>query len=185
MEARTGLPAVGWQTMDAMSLAAAPITTVSDAAIREAVTALRAGDLVAFPTETVYGLGADAMNPAAVRRIFAAKGRPADHPVIVHLLDATWLAQWARTVPPVAAALAQHFWPGPLTLILPRLASVPPSQLFALRPQQQPTPTPPPVGPRAVALWSLRARRHRERLTPPDQSYPSRPPMALDDRSPE
>ena len=100
-------------------------TTPSGVAIRQAVAALRAGELVAFPTETVYGLGADAMNPDAVRRIFAAKGRPADHPVIVHLLDATWLAQWARTVPPAAAVLAQHFWPGPLTLILPRLASVP------------------------------------------------------------
>lgn len=109
-----------------MGLAAIPMTTMaSDAAIRRAVAALRAGELVAFPTETVYGLGADAMNPDAVRRIFAAKGRPADHPVIVHLLDAAQLAYWARTVSPVAAALARHFWPGPLTLILPRAASVP------------------------------------------------------------
>lgn len=93
--------------------------------IGQAVEILRAGGLVAFPTETVYGLGADAMNPEAVRRIFAAKGRPADHPVIVHVLDAAQLTQWTRVVPPAAVVLANRFWPGPLTLILPRAASVP------------------------------------------------------------
>ena len=93
-------------------------------AIAEAAGRLRAGGLVAFPTETVYGLGGDAGNAAAVRRIFAAKGRPADHPVIVHLADAGDLADWARDVPAGAAALARAFWPGPLTLILPKAAHV-------------------------------------------------------------
>jgi len=85
---------------------------------------LRAGELVAFPTETVYGLGADAANADAVRKIFAVKGRPADHPVIVHLYDTAGLARWARTVPNAAAKLAAAFWPGPLTLIVPRAAHV-------------------------------------------------------------
>ncbi|MBI4756423.1 MAG: threonylcarbamoyl-AMP synthase [Betaproteobacteria bacterium] len=91
----------------------------------QAVSLLRAGELVAFPTETVYGLGADARNPAAVARIFAAKGRPADHPVIVHLPDATHLSGWARVVPQGAVKLARLFWPGPLTLVLRRSESVP------------------------------------------------------------
>jgi L-threonylcarbamoyladenylate synthase len=98
---------------------------VSGSAIDTAVRILRAGGLVAFPTETVYGLGADAANPRAVRRIFEAKGRPADHPVIVHLASGAGLAQWAREIPPAAVALAQRFWPGPLTLILRRAPSVP------------------------------------------------------------
>jgi L-threonylcarbamoyladenylate synthase len=85
---------------------------------------LRRGELVAFPTETVYGLGADADNPDAVRRIYAAKGRPSGHPVIVHIADARELAHWARDVPPGAAALARAFWPGPLTLILARAPRV-------------------------------------------------------------
>ena len=78
--------------------------------------------MVAFPTETVYGLGADADNQDAVRAIFAAKGRPADHPVIVHLADNAQLSHWAREIPPGAQRLADAFWPGPLTLILPRAA---------------------------------------------------------------
>ena len=86
---------------------------------------LRAGELVAFPTETVYGLGADASNPAAVAKIFAAKGRPADHPVIVHLPAAEQLDAWARVVPDAARQLAAAFWPGPLTLILKRRPRVP------------------------------------------------------------
>jgi L-threonylcarbamoyladenylate synthase len=94
------------------------------AAIAGAVDHLRAGRLVAFPTETVYGLGADAGNPDAVRRIFAAKGRPADHPVIVHLYDTAELGRWARSVPDGARKLAATFWPGPLTLILPRAPDV-------------------------------------------------------------
>jgi L-threonylcarbamoyladenylate synthase len=103
----------------------ATIEAPTPAAIARAVERLRAGALVAFPTETVYGLGADARDPAAVKRIFAAKGRPADHPVIVHLYDTTRLAEWARAVPKDAMALATAFWPGPLTLILPRAARVP------------------------------------------------------------
>jgi L-threonylcarbamoyladenylate synthase len=86
---------------------------------------LRAGRLVAFPTETVYGLGADALDPKAVARIFAAKGRPADHPLIVHLRDAQQLAQFARHVPERAQRLAQAFWPGPLTIVLERSDRVP------------------------------------------------------------
>ncbi len=88
--------------------------------IATAVAALRAGQLVAFPSETVYGLGADASNPDAVRRIFEAKGRPADHPVIVHVASAAQMGDWARDIPPSAFALAEAFWPGPLTLVLRR-----------------------------------------------------------------
>lgn len=90
-----------------------------------AVELLRAGELVAFPTETVYGLGADATNPAAVARIFAAKGRPADHPLIVHLAGHDAVDRWAEEVPAVAWELMEAFWPGPLTLILKKQAWVP------------------------------------------------------------
>jgi len=100
------------------------IETPTPAILACAVERLRAGELVAFPTETVYGLGADAGNPDAVRRIFAAKGRPADHPVIVHLYDTSQLTRWARAVPEGAKKLAAAFWPGPLTLILPRAPHV-------------------------------------------------------------
>ena len=93
--------------------------------ILAAVSVLRRGGLVAFPTETVYGLGADAANPEAVGRIFAVKGRPRTHPVIVHLAEATAIKEWAADVPPDAWTLAEAFWPGPLTLILTRAASVP------------------------------------------------------------
>ncbi len=92
--------------------------------VADAARALAAGHLVAFPTETVFGLGADAANPAAVARIFAAKGRPADHPLIVHVSDASLLDVLATEVPPYAHALAAAFWPGPMTLILPRSAAV-------------------------------------------------------------
>ena len=85
-----------------------------------AVELLRAGKLVAFPTETVYGLGADASNAHAVARIFAAKNRPADHPLIVHLPDASAIDAWAQSIPAVARKLAAAFWPGPLTMILNR-----------------------------------------------------------------
>lgn len=94
-------------------------------AIVTAAALLRAGELVAIPTETVYGLGADALNPAAVAKIFAAKGRPADHPLIVHLPDVEHLPRWAINIPDTAYALAHAFWPGPLTLILQRAAIVP------------------------------------------------------------
>jgi L-threonylcarbamoyladenylate synthase len=93
--------------------------------IERAVALLRAGELVAFPTETVYGLGADAANPAAVAKIFAAKGRPQDHPLIVHLAGAAQLDAWARDIPAYAFELAEAFWPGPLTLILKRQPGVP------------------------------------------------------------
>lgn len=95
------------------------------AAMERAVALLRQGELVAFPTETVYGLGADARNPAAVAKIFAAKGRPADHPLIVHLPDIAQLDRWARDIPAAARVLATTFWPGPLTLILKRQPDVP------------------------------------------------------------
>lgn len=90
--------------------------------IDRAVVLLRSGGLVALPTETVYGLAADASNEIAVRRIFAVKGRPASHPVIVHVAGATALDAWARDVPEAARRLADVFWPGPLTLVLPRSA---------------------------------------------------------------
>lgn len=88
--------------------------------IDEALSLLRAGKLVAIPTETVYGLAADAGNPQAVASIFAAKGRPSDHPVIVHIAGAAQIDDWARDVPETARKLAAAFWPGPLTLILKR-----------------------------------------------------------------
>src|SRR5215472_12538990 len=92
--------------------------------IETAVQALRDGELVAFPTETVYGLGANAQNPAAVRRIFEVKGRPPDHPVIVHLDSPRYLHRWVREVPDSAGRLAELFWPGPLTMVMPRAANV-------------------------------------------------------------
>ncbi len=94
-------------------------------AIRAAARLLEQGGLVALPTETVYGLGADAENPAAVARIYAAKGRPQDHPVIVHLAPGADLAHWAADIPTEAHQLAAAFWPGPLTLILKRAAHIP------------------------------------------------------------
>jgi L-threonylcarbamoyladenylate synthase len=103
------------------SVSATPIDTDLAAAVR----LLQSGELVAFPTETVYGLGADAADPAAVAKIFAAKGRPANHPLIVHLPDAAYLEQWACDIPPSAWRLAEVFWPGPLTLILARAPAVP------------------------------------------------------------
>lgn len=101
------------------------VLRASDEQVDDAVDVLRRGGLVAIPTETVYGLGADASNPDAVRRIFAAKGRPSDHPLIVHIHDADAVARWAHDPPAVAHQLARAFWPGPLTLVLPRAASVP------------------------------------------------------------
>ena len=89
-------------------------------AIAQAAARIQAGELVGFPTETVYGLGADASSDAAVAGIFAAKGRPSDHPLIVHLADAAQVSDYASSVPPFAARLMAAFWPGPLTVILPR-----------------------------------------------------------------
>ncbi|HEY5020084.1 MAG TPA: L-threonylcarbamoyladenylate synthase [Steroidobacteraceae bacterium] len=92
--------------------------------LEAAVQALRDGELVAFPTETVYGLGAHAAHPAALRRLFELKGRPTSHPLIVHLDSVRFLTRWARDVPPAAERLAEAFWPGPLTLVLPRAYNV-------------------------------------------------------------
>jgi L-threonylcarbamoyladenylate synthase len=100
------------------------ILTPSAENIARAADLLRHGGLVAFPTETVYGLGADARNADAVAKIFAAKGRPQDHPVIVHLAGTDQLEQWAAEVPESARALAEKFWPGPLTMVLKRAARV-------------------------------------------------------------
>src|SRR5688572_32838248 len=88
--------------------------------IAEAVKVLKAGGLVAFPTETVYGLGADATNAAAVRRIFEAKGRPATNPVIVHVADELVARRYVGEWPEEAGKLARRFWAGPLTLVVPK-----------------------------------------------------------------
>ncbi|TLZ39254.1 MAG: threonylcarbamoyl-AMP synthase [Gammaproteobacteria bacterium] len=100
------------------------IVRATQVEIESAVQALRDGELVAFATETVYGLGANAQNPAAVAKIFAAKGRPPNHPVIVHLDSPRFLHRWVREVPEVAMRLAERFWPGPFTMVMPRAAHV-------------------------------------------------------------
>ena len=99
-----------------------PVRVTTDVDL--ALEVLRGGGLVAIPTETVYGLAADASNEAAVRRVFAAKGRPVDHPLIVHVADAEQLPAWAAHVPAAAAVLADACWPGPLTVIVPKAAHV-------------------------------------------------------------
>lgn len=93
--------------------------------IERAVAELAAGKLIGLPTETVYGLAADGTNPAAVRRIFAQKGRPTGHPLILHLGESAWIHRYARDVPPLALDLAEAYWPGPLTLVLKRTEEVP------------------------------------------------------------
>ena len=105
----------------------APVNIVAadEAGVARAVELLRAGEVVAFPTETVYGLGADASNPDAVAKIYALKGRPSAHPVIVHLANGDRLDEWASDVPEGARRLAHAFWPGPLTLVLKRAPHVP------------------------------------------------------------
>ena len=102
------------------------VLRATQAEIGMAVQALRDGELVAFPTETVYGLGAHAAHPVALRRVFALKGRPASHPLIVHLDSVRYLTRWARDIPVTAEKLAERFWPGPLTLVLPRAYNVDP-----------------------------------------------------------
>ena len=109
-----------------MGLCSATITYMSiisnctESAIRDAGASLISGNLVTFPTETVYGLGADAVNKDAVLRIYEVKGRPVDHPLIVHISSIEHLDKWARDIPEYAIKLARSFWPGPMTLILPR-----------------------------------------------------------------
>jgi L-threonylcarbamoyladenylate synthase len=125
-------------------------TAVNQQSIQHAAELLHQGKLVAIPTETVYGLGADASNPEAVVKIFKAKGRPSDHPLIVHLAYAAQIQDWAERVPSSAQLLAREFWPGPLTLILPKKPWVPPvvtggQDTVALRVPDNP-----------VALWLLR-----------------------------
>jgi len=134
-----------------VSVLTAFIHPIDSESIQYAAELLRQGKLVAIPTETVYGLGADASNPEAVVKIFAAKGRPADHPLIVHLAYAAQMRDWASEVTDAALALAQAFWPGPLTLILPKKASVPlqvtgGQETIALRVPAHP-----------AALWLLRS----------------------------
>ena len=94
------------------------------AELGKAVQHLLRGEAIGFPTETVYGLGADASNPAAVAKIYALKGRPTGHPLIVHIASADAMKHWARAIPPGALALATRFWPGPLTMILKKSESV-------------------------------------------------------------
>ena len=96
------------------------ISNCTATAIKDAAAILIKGDLVAFPTETVYGLGADATNEDAIARIYRVKGRPAGHPLIVHVSSLSNLDKWARDIPEYAVKLARAFWPGPMTLILPR-----------------------------------------------------------------
>lgn len=125
-------------------------TAVTPTSIEQAADLLHRGKLVAIPTETVYGLGADASNPEAVAKIFQVKGRPADHPLIVHLAYASQMKDWAEKVPDSALRLASAFWPGPLTMILRKKASVPAvvtggQETVALRVPDNP-----------VALWLLR-----------------------------
>lgn len=101
------------------------VLPVSAASLSRAASLLRAGEVVAFPTETVYGLGADALNPQAAAKIFAAKDRPADNPLIAHIADKDALDELVQRVDPQAQALMDAFWPGPLTLIFPRTTVVP------------------------------------------------------------
>jgi len=102
-----------------------PMRAGPDERLKVAARLIREGKLVAFPTETVYGLGADALNEKAVRRIFEAKGRPADNPLIIHIAETEWLFKLARDVPEIALKLAERFWPGPLTIVLPKREEVP------------------------------------------------------------
>ena len=100
----------------------APLTTEQ---YNEAAAILRNGGLLGIPTETVYGLGANALNEDAVLHIFEAKGRPQDNPLILHIPDVSWLTRYCENVPDSAYALAERFWPGPLTMILPKKDIVP------------------------------------------------------------
>ena len=96
------------------------ISSCTASTLKDAATSLRSGNLVAFPTETVYGLGADATNKDAVAHLYQVKGRPSNHPLIIHISSMANLDKWAREIPEYAIKLARAFWPGPMTLILPR-----------------------------------------------------------------
>ena len=144
--------------------------TIPEADIHAAAALLRAGEVVAFPTERLYGLGVDAMNLEAVRRVFAIKGRPADHSLIVHLATAEWLKEWARDIPAPALLLAETFWPGSLTMVLSRQPWVPDAVTggqdnVALRVPKHP-----------VALQLIAASGARSPHPPPTVSDASRPP---------
>ncbi len=101
-------------------------TAIEPEKIAQAAAVIKRGGLVAFPTETVYGLGADAFNPEAVKRIYAVKGRPVDNPLIVHIADLAKINSLVRLLPPEAGVLSARFWPGPLTLVLERREHLPP-----------------------------------------------------------
>jgi len=96
------------------------LSQCSTETVQSAAAALKSGALIAFPTETVYGLGADAENPDAVARIYEAKGRPSNHPLIVHIASIEGMDDWATDIPEYAITLARDFWPGPLTLVVKR-----------------------------------------------------------------
>ena len=100
-------------------------TELNDENVRQAAEIIRSGGLLGIPTETVYGLGANALDSGAVRGIYEAKGRPSDNPLIIHIPDAGWLSRYCENVPESAYRLAEEFWPGPLTMILPRKPIVP------------------------------------------------------------
>eukprot|EP01036_Dinobryon_divergens_P060484 gene60484-80665_t len=123
LQAKSGRK-MGHLTLTAATVAQVQAKALAAASIGAAADTLGAGGLLGLPTETVYGLAADADNAAAVAKIFAAKGRPADHPLIVHVTHAAAAAHFANEVPAFAQALMQAFWPGPLTLILPRRPGV-------------------------------------------------------------
>lgn len=101
------------------------ISPLSEEQYEEAAAIIRNGGLLGIPTETVYGLGANALNEAACRNIYIAKGRPQDNPLIIHVADASWLDRYCKDIPEAAYALAEAFWPGPLTMILPKKDLVP------------------------------------------------------------
>ena len=120
----TGANASGAESAADSATGSAPTQPLLEATVENAVDVLKRGGLVAFPTETVYGLGADAMNAAAMQRLYKVKGRPKAHPVIVHIARRDQLAEWAAEVTPAAQKLAEAFWPGPLTLIVKRAEKV-------------------------------------------------------------
>lgn len=114
-----------WRTCTRETSVKTTVAKINPRSISRAAALLRAGQVVAFPTETVYGLGANALNGGAVKKIFAAKGRPQDNPVLVHIADEKMLQMLVRKIPPRAQKLISHFWPGPLTLVLEARPAVP------------------------------------------------------------